>query len=170
MLGIGLTHDGLRQRLYGSLGPEEPPPSPEAYADLAASQVREVESMGHLAVIEGCSVSYGKSLVQKFGVFHALRLTWRERYPVHLSREVETTYRKLLDLDLYEETERNLDHGFGNSYPMSSLIYQPTIQVLRGKITRQQADELIVTKWIDEAIRADRAFANMGILPLSPCA
>jgi tRNA A37 N6-isopentenylltransferase MiaA len=173
MLGLGLTpaelNDGRQRPLHGSLDPRDPLPTTDAYLAKALDAIDQVHADGDLAVVEGCSYSYAMALIGHFGVQHAIRLTWPTSELMRLGQTISDAFDSLVNLGLYEETERGLSAGYEHTYPMSSLIYQPTIRAVRGEITSEDAASLVVTKWIDEACRTDKRFAEVpGLLTLTP--
>lgn len=154
LLGLGMTpdelEDGIPRPLLGSLAPEDPVPSTEAYMQMATRAIEAARAAGTVAVAEGCSYSYTMALARHYGYGHVLRLASRA-YLVGLPRILERAYDKLVGLGLFEETERALDNGYENTYPMSSIIYGPTIAALRGRVSRREARLQTLNTWAYEA-------------------
>lgn len=171
-LGLGLTPDdcdGQKHRLFGVLKPHDPLPTAEEYVGMLTTAVESAHNQNRIAIVEGCSFSYTMAAIGYFGLHHAYRLTFNSMRAARLREVVAHTYNNLVNLGLYQETERALSAGYKDTYPMSSLIYRPAIQVVEGLITPDEAAYLTVGKWLAEVIRTDERYARVpGLLPITP--
>jgi tRNA A37 N6-isopentenylltransferase MiaA len=155
-LGLGLLPDdleeGRRAHLVGSLQPHDPLPSPAQYVLMAAAKVDELHAAGKMAIIEGCSFSYTMAALGHFGVSHAVHII-----PPLLEHKVKfdiaEKLRTLWTLGLEDETRRALNAGYEYTYPMSSIIYRPMIQFIKGNLGRAQAFNRILHSWSREYMR-----------------
>jgi tRNA A37 N6-isopentenylltransferase MiaA len=168
MIGLGMKpdelQDGVSRHLYGILEPTDPVPSTEEYLQQAVQTVDRVHASGNMVIIEGCSYSYTEALIGHYGIQHVVRLTWKPEDRVRLVQYITARFDELVESGLYDETRRALDKGYEDTYPMSSLLYRPAIQVVRGAISHEGATRLTITEWLAAAIRTDSLYAKIPAL------
>ncbi len=161
-IGLGLVpgelNDGRQRELYGVLSPETPLPSTEDFLSMTDAAVKRAHHMGQLAIIEGCSYRHNMALIHRYGAERSVSLTWADRDGV--SARVDSRMRKLIALGLYEETQRALDAGYEHTYPMTSMMYRPAIQVVRGVITKDEATTRIAENGMGNAMEHDELYAS----------
>lgn len=161
MTGLGLEpgelEDGRSRHLYGCLEPTDPILPTEDYLAQAVDAIDAVHADGHVAIVEGCSYKYTTALIGYYGLGHAVDITWTDRstLPQTVTRRIDS----LVGMGLYEETEHALKAGYANTYPMSSILYRPAIQVVRGAITHEEAVASMTVPWLQDAHKNDDLYA-----------
>jgi tRNA A37 N6-isopentenylltransferase MiaA len=162
-LGLGLEHgeleDGRQRHLYGGLGPNDAPPTPEEYIEQVAIEVDAIHSLGGVAVLEGCTRRYAMSLMDYFGIEHAVSITWDSRKG--LDAMVRKRLAALSQAGLYEETEYAMNLGYEHTFPMSALMYRVASKVVRNELTLVEAEDRMVKEWIDIATAHDDIYAGI---------
>lgn len=111
-----------------------------------------------MAIVEGCSYTYTTALVGRYGLQHAMRMSGGDKYSCNLKRHCFRAYCELVGLGLYEETERALEAGLADSFPMMSLIYRHTIPFINGEITQTESTRLVVNEWVRAITETNKKF------------
>jgi tRNA A37 N6-isopentenylltransferase MiaA len=147
-IGTGLADSsstpGIERHLYGTLDVDSPPPSPSEYLRLVRETVSAIHARGERALIEGCSRSYSRALIEsELSPFQpVIGLEWKSVDGVieRIRRRVETFF----ELGLIEETESALAAGLSGTYVMrKSVIYRAVLDHLSGKDSLETCQDRI---------------------------
>lgn len=162
MLGLGLEPceltDGRQRQLFGNLHPHDTVPSPEEYVAMADQAVNLTHAAGCIAIIEGCTYDYLSPLMKHFGLHHAVNITWanKQGLPMSLEKRAQRTFKQ----GLYEETQNAIDAGLADAFPMTSIMYQQTMRVLRKEASQAEAIDCMVVSALETAIESDGHYRN----------
>jgi|GEM_PF-1915782 len=163
-LGLGLNkhelNDGRSRALFGALDPYAPLPSQPEFLGMIDNAVNDLHARGEKAIIEGCSYRFNTALIERYGVENAVCLTWADRDMIQdrMGRRVD----ELVKQGLYEETERAMLNGYEGTFPMTSMMYRPGIEVIKGNITAEEARMRMVENGFDNAFEHDEWYARIA--------